>query len=281
MMEEQFKSTLDRKSFYKKLHNKSGSIHTPINAQTALNTFDLFANWKYDKGQTVETITEKLKSFIKKEGNYEKALICLDGFVSFMQEDHPDVMVRGCNKKSMARPFKALMPSSVRSYFTYVRRYMRLRGLKIDQEDINDFISLPTIVQNDLLLEPFEHEEIRQLVVKASKKRRLLYMTLKDSALRLGETVVLKRKDFDVNKEPMEIIISGQFTKKKQARLSFVTRETARDLKRLLDPLKDDDLVFGTSPEIIISMGSLFTSKSFLFRTTVSPNLKALSFSVM
>jgi len=66
--------------------------------------------------------------------------------------------------------------------------------------------------------------------------------------MRIEECCSFKKKDVDITKTPIEIHLLAKYTKTKKARTTYVTRETAPLLIKKLETLKDDDIVFATSP---------------------------------
>ena len=98
--------------------------------------------------------------------------------------------------------------------------------------------------------EPFKDDEIRAFIEVASPQRRALYMSLKDSGMRIGEAVQLRKSDIDMEKNPISIVIRAGYTKTKRGRTAYVTRETRPHLTRLLAKLDDDDLVFGCNEKV-------------------------------
>ena len=81
-------------------------------------------------------------------------------------------------------------------------------------------------------------------------------MLMKDSGMRIGEVLQLKKKDFDMTKTPIEIHIPSFATKTKKSRITFVTRETRPILQRRLNQLNPDELVFGTNDNIRTSVNT-------------------------
>lgn len=96
--------------------------------------------------------------------------------------------------------------------------------------------------------EPFTPKKVRLVIDNSSPKKKLLYMVLKDSAMRIEECCAFKKKNVDITKDPVVIHLLAKYTKTKKARTTFVTMETAPMLIKKLETLKDDDIVFATSP---------------------------------
>jgi len=108
-------------------------------------------------------------------------------------------------------------------------------------------IKLPKEIHQDP--EPFTKNVIRDFVDTATLPRKALYMTLKDSGMRIGEAVQIRKRDVNMTSNPVIINIQASYTKTKHSRITFVTRETKPFLQRLLAKKEDIDLVFG-KPEI-------------------------------
>ena len=79
---------------------------------------------------------------------------------------------------------------------------------------------------------------------------------MKDSGVRVGELVQIRKRDIDSTKIPIEIKIQASYTKTKRARITFVTRETAPMLIRLLKRKKEEELIFGTNEDSYIARGT-------------------------
>ena len=59
--------------------------------------------------------------------------------------------------------------------------------------------------------EPFTKEQMRILLDRCSNHNKLKYMVLKDSGIRVGELVQIKKRDINISKTPIEITISCYF----------------------------------------------------------------------
>ena len=78
-------------------------------------------------------------------------------------------------------------------------------------------------------------------------------MTLLSSGMRIGEAVSLRKTDFDLSLDPLQITIQGKFTKTKQTRQTYVSSEARTALLRILEKKNDNDLVFAKSENLIAS----------------------------
>ncbi len=88
------------------------------------------------------------------------------------------------------------------------------------------------------------NDMLENLINHADKKRKCLYLLQSCSALRIGELVQLRKKDFDTTKDRIQVNLSGTMTKNSEARITFVSKECEKLLLPMLEKLEDDDRVF-------------------------------------
>jgi len=206
-------------------------------AQVALRQFDIFCNNTYEKNGDV------LIQDIKSTGIFEKSYTVLNQFSMWLSEDHLEISVP-MGKSS--RPMTKRMPRTIYSYLVVLKSYFEeFGGIEINDRRFKKRVKIPKKITVEL--EPFTHEQIRLICDIASSNRKTLYMTLKDSGMRVGEATQLIKSDIDITKNPIEIKIRAETTKTKQARTTFVTSETSHMLINILRPLNDDGFVFATN----------------------------------
>ena len=234
-----------REQFLETIYNKSRSESSRELAKAAIGQFDLFCKDVFKKESSDEVLKD-IKKDLEQDYSSDKIMIVLSKFVIWLGEDHPHLLKRTGHKNSPPKPITARMPSTIKSYFGIVRDYVEdVGGIELNDRKIRRKIKLPTIVEEEDP-EPFTHEELKLFLDNATPDKRLLYMVLKDSGMRIGETCQLRKRDFDVEKDPVEIHIPAKITKGKKARITFVTFETKPALVHKLKKLSPDDLVFGS-----------------------------------
>lgn len=220
-----------------------GSLRTQQNANTCLNLFDFFCKGMYQKNG--DNVILDMENAIKQDTNYDRLFRLCNSFVLWLQEDQPDCIVK---KRHFSTFIKKHNPSSIKRVITILRQYLEEFGhIEFSERKFRRMVRLPKELEEDP--ESFKKEEIRAFVDNARPQRKALYMTLKDSGMRIGEAVQLKKRDIDLTTNPVTITIPANYTKTKKGRITFVTRETKPYLKRLLDTKQDDDLVFGASQD--------------------------------
>ncbi len=223
--------------------------------KSILNQFNLFCNCTYSHSK--EDVLADLVLESKENNNSDKIYTMLNQFKLWLLEDHPDLFYYCGKNHTQKRPIKKRHANTVKVYLQELRNYLEVHNLEINERKFRKRVKVPKAEEEDP--EPFTREEIRLLLDRCSNSQKLLYMVLKDSGMRIGETVQLRKKDIDVTKNPVEIHIQANYSKTKKARITFVTRETAPMLKRLLSGLQDDELVFGTNNEPYIAVHSEIT----------------------
>jgi integrase len=135
-------------------------------------------------------------------------------------------------------------PHTKRSRAGYVDTYLFYRGVKIDPREMKDLKFGKNIQE---LKEPLSRELIKQIISKASPRRRVLYMVLISTGARGNEAVMLRKKDFDTTQERVKVTI---FQKKSGIyRIGYLTSEAYKYVKPVLDKLKDNDLVFASNED--------------------------------
>ena len=215
-----------------------GAETTQSNARVALNMFDHFCQGTY--GKSGEEIVLDLELVCKQDSNYDRVFKLVNNFILWLGQDHPELRINMCNQ-IMGKPKNH--PSTVRRYVSSIRQFLEEFGqMEYSERRYKRLVKLPKVIDQEL--EPFIANQIREFVDTATRKRKPLYMTLKDSGMRIGEAMQIKRSDIDLESNPVKIEIRAEYTKTKQSRTTFVTRETKPFLVRLVKNLGDNDLVF-------------------------------------
>jgi integrase len=233
-------SRITREEFIK----TRGAETTQSNARVALNMFDHFCQGTYDK--TGDQVVLDLELICKQDGNYDRVFKLVNSFIMWLAEDHPELRINMCNKIMSVSKHH---PSTIIRYVSSIRQFLEEFGqIEFSERRYKRLVKLPKIIDQEL--EPFRAKQIREFVDTASRKRKPLYMTLKDSGMRIGEAMQIKRSDIDLESNPVKIEIRAEYTKTKQSRTTFVTRETKPFLVRLVKNLGDNELVFTKNPNV-------------------------------
>lgn len=208
-------------------------------AQVALNQFDIFCKSYY--GKDVDIVIQDIKD----TGITDKAYTVMNQFCMWLGEDHPELQV--IMGKSF-RPMRKRQPMTIRGYLVVIKAYFEeFGGIEINDRRFKKRVRQQKRVNHDP--EPFTHEEIRLLCDTASPEKKLLYMVLKDTGMRLGEAVHLHKEDIDLATDPIRIDIRAEMTKTSTARAAYITSETAPMLINKLKKTPDGENVFATNKD--------------------------------
>ena len=242
------RTQLTREEFFQKIRNRSNSEDSERSSRSGVSNLDYYCNDVYQK--TPEQIFDDIKSEINKNGDTGKALKFLDDFVNWLRVDHPNIILKIKGRKNN-KTKKAVRAKTIDNYVIYSRKFMKLcGGIKIDDDDFKDFITIPPD-DDEEEIEPFTHEEIRLIIDNiSSPKRKAMFMVMKDTASRIKAMVMLRKKDFDLTKDPVIVTFRKSTMKgKKRTVHKMISRETLPGLKMALRKLNDEDLSFGTNPD--------------------------------
>ncbi len=209
-------------------------------AESALSSLNRFSM------DTYQIPGEKLLEDIGKEKNENKALVVFKQLVDWVQEEHPNVMIT-FGKQGTQRPFEPLHPRTIKNYVKQIKYILEdCFGIVINDRQFKRKVTIPKPAKFNP--DPLTKEELKLIMQYAMPSRRVLYMVLKDSGMRIGEGISFRKKDINFTKDPVEIHLSANMTKTNVARTTFLTKETAPILKDYVSDKQDNDKVFATNP---------------------------------
>ncbi len=141
-----------------------------------------------------------------------------------------------------------LSHKTVNNHFKVVKHYFSYHGIRADPSALRQNVNKPKEIKEKL--HPLTLEEIHKIFSHSIEKRRMLYLVLISSGMRIRECVALRKKDFDLNHpKRIKIDIPAQYTKAKTAHTTFVSKEASRYLIPHLNSLEPDHLVFATNQD--------------------------------
>ncbi len=212
-------------------------------SRNAIINLTWFCKNKYKK--TPKKIIADLKKECDKLGDTKKACKFLSEFLDWLAIDHPDILDK------RGRPVEKKRFKSKESCLLFSKKYLRLcGGIRIHLEDYKDFITIPPD-DDEEEAEPLTHDELKIIILNTiSPRRKTMYMVMKDTAYRIGTTVQVRKKHFDMTKDPPVLAVPKSIMKEKRHfGKKYISRETAPGLRQLLKTKQDDELVFGTNED--------------------------------
>lgn len=208
-------------------------------AQVALNQFDIFCKSEYEKDG--DTIIQDIKT----SGITDKAYTIMNQFCMWLGEDHLEIQVP-MGKSS--RPMRKRQPMTIRGYLVVIKAYFEeFGGMEINDRRFKKRVRQQKRINYDP--EPFTHEEIRLLCDTASPEKKLLYMVLKDTGMRVGEAIHLCKEDVDLMADPIRINIRAETTKTSTARIAYLTSETTQMFINKVNKTPDGKSIFATNKD--------------------------------
>lgn len=216
----------NRDKFLINKFNKSKSTSTVDFCKGALLSFDRFAFAKFGKDSTEQVIED-----VKKLPESRHESITIDLFQKYLHWKHED------SKAS----------TSVAYYQTAVE-YFAYHQLKINHYNLRRGITLPQDPKN--MKYAVTLSEVRKLIDYSKPKRKALYTVLLSSGMRIGETLGLKKRDFDFSGDRICITIPAKLTKKNTQRQTYISKEAEHYLMPIIKRLNQDELVFSSNKDI-------------------------------
>ena len=221
------KKIRDKEKFYEKISTKSES--TINNTKRAIKLFDDFLMTMPDAGtKSADDIHEEVIAELNKMDTDE----CIDTGSDLLQD-----WIHYMGKNNLG-------PQSVRIYFSTLNRYFHYRGIRFTPQDVSSNIVFPAKIKEEK--HPLAVHEIRKILDVAMWKKKGLYLTLASSGMRIGEAVLLRKRDFDMQLSRIRCRIPAKITKTNTGRTTFISKEAASFVIPRLKRINDDDRVFGT-----------------------------------
>ena len=155
---------------------------------------------------------------------------------------------------------KKVKPQTVKPYVGHVYDYFNYRGIKLSSLD-RKFVRYPREIKEEKF--PLSKEDIKTILDNSGYRRKTLYFVLLSSGMRIGETIALRKKDFDISGKRIMINIPAKITKGKRSRSTFVSLEAQSYVLKRLSEIEDNDLVFGTNKKQSSVISEVTETKRF------------------
>jgi len=223
--------TRTKETYEDKISIKSNTAR--VNFDAAHKQFSKFTNSSFN--ESLEQVIEDLLQIKDAKEQRQKTFDVLQNFVNYLDSE-------------------GLAPSTNRVYFHVIKKYLKYRSFEIHTDDVRNEIDFPVIVEEKVY--PLSNEDVSKLLFHANPDKKLLYLVLSSSAMRIEEALRLRKRDFIDKLERIMISIPGKYTKTKKARITFVSREAGKVLKPYLAKLKDDDIVFTENEDYLRAKNS-------------------------
>ncbi len=198
---------------------------TRENYLASLRRFEKFCNFKYE-GRSAQEILNEL-TLLKNQERDEALFGVLQDFVHWMTNEN-------------------LSTTTIHQYHQIVTYYFSYHGIRSHPIDLRQNVKLPKKIKEKL--HPLSKEEIIKLFQFVPQQRKMLYLVLIGSGMRIREAVALRKKDFDLDyQKRIKVEIPAKYTKTRIAHTTFISKEAESFLKPHLESLNNEDLVFATN----------------------------------
>ena len=197
------------------------------NVKSHLGRFDKYLKDTYDKSSNV-VLNEILELPVEKQ---ERSLYeIIQDYVNHLSnlDNH------------LGNP---IAPLYVKHAVGIIRGYLRYFGFRITSEDVKDNIVLSKVIEEER--EPLSRENLQLIVNNSTGLRRAMYLVMSSSGMRIGETLQIRKRDFDFDSyERVMIKLPAKITKTKKTRITFISKESEKELLRYIKNTSNDSFVF-------------------------------------
>ncbi len=214
------------------------SKNTQLVYKDAFINFTRFCNDKMNSD--FESVISDLK-IVDEETLYDTLQLWITYNVDGIQWDDEKKIVK---KERSPRSL-----STIRTWFSCVNNYLRYKGIKLDPRDVNDNLTFPKNIQEELY--GLTVEDIKKILEPARFDKKIMFLCQLSSGMRLGELLQVRKSDLDLSKKRIMIKLRPSIAKGNKARTTFFSKESGSMLKNLIRNLDDDDLIFGSDDVII------------------------------
>ena len=229
-------SDLSLKSDYEKERNIQSYLNriqqkskgTVQNVSNYLKRFDRYLVETYNKSNEV-VITEILAD--PEDKRYRVIFDILQDYVNYL------------SAKKNHLGTTTISSGYVRHSMYSIKSYLRFHGFKITSEDLVDSVTLPRIIEEER--EPLSRDKLQALLNNVTGLRRILYFVMTSSGLRINEAIRLRKRDFNLNEYSRVLVkVSAKISKTRKPRITFISEESERLFRPILDNIGDDDCPF-------------------------------------
>lgn len=134
----------------------------------------------------------------------------------------------------------------IRNNVYAIKGYLRYYGFKVTSDDLKDNLTLPRVIEEER--EPLRREQLQLIVKNQIDLRRALYLFMSSSGVRPSEALQIRKRDLELDKyERIMVRLPAKITKTKRPRITFISKETEKELKPYLNKINDDSFIFHTT----------------------------------
>ena len=244
---------IDDKRTIDEFLNNCQSKSTRSTYEMALKQFDHFCNQKY--GTTSKTILNELSTPDENGKTDTKIIVAFNAFVQWCLVDHPEITYYRGKNNCIKNTIHAKHPNTIKLYVSSLRVILDdVYETTITSSKIRRNVKIPKAGRDKPVA--FTPKEMRLFLDALSSEKKLQFMVLKDTGMRIQEFCKLRKNEVNITGERIEITILANDAKTSQERICYITKETEPSFLRLYKSKKDDELMFGTNEDPEYSKGA-------------------------
>ena len=244
---------IDDKRTIDEFLNNCQSKSTRSTYEMALKQFDHFCNQKY--GTTSKTILNELSTPDENGKTDTKIIVAFNAFVQWCLVDHPEITYYRGKNNCIKDTIHAKHSNTIKLYVSSLRVILDdIFETTITASKIRRNVKIPKAGKDKPVA--FTPKEMRLFLDALSSEKKLQFMVLKDTGMRIQEFCKLRKNEVDITGERIEINILANDTKTNQERTCYITKETEPSFIRLYRSKKDGELMFGTNEDPEYSKGA-------------------------
>ncbi len=137
---------------------------------------------------------------------------------------------------------KGLDPSSVKIFFSHIKKYLYFYGIKITNQEINENLKFMNIQKKQPYL--LTRIEIERILNELTYKDKTLFLCQISSGMRIGELVQLTKSNLKYTNHRMIVTINNL---KNNEKMTVFSKEATDMIKPLLRIKNENDFIFGTN----------------------------------
>ena len=223
-------SERSKESYFEKI--SSEPENTIRNRKNAIRSFEKFSIEQL--GESSDSVIVELKK-IKQESEPEQ-----------YEETLYDLLQKWINWRTKT----GSKANTVIVVFSCLRSYLYYRRIKTDPQDIKQYLTFEKCAIEEK--HPLSLEEFRTIVngFANNPRRQAIYLVQGSSGMRIGEILNLRKNDFDLSLDRIKITIPAEFTKTRQSRSVFISKEAGKLVEKILNSIDSNELVFHSSKNI-------------------------------
>lgn len=214
----------------------SDNESTKRNRKSVITHFEKFCEKSFD-GRSIDTVIEDL--ILVSKNNSTQLEDLLQNYVS-----------NGFNNKPA---------NSIKVHYSIITRYLKYRGIVFDRDDMRTVLAFPRKVHEELV--PMNKDVIRTFLDNAGQLERAKLLVQATSGLRNQEVCGLRKKDIQTDSIRWIVHVNANIAKYKKSRITFISNETKRFLKPILEKLDFNDRIFASNSLPLIDVKSLELQK--------------------